>query len=78
MREDPATGSAASTLTCYLALQEAPAKPTTGFVVTQGVEMGRKSDISVEVTKTNDGKAIEKVVLGGTAVKVMEGSLEVE
>jgi predicted PhzF superfamily epimerase YddE/YHI9 len=49
---------------------------TIRFKVTQGVEVGRKSDISVEVTKTSDGKAIEKVVLSGTAVKIMEGSLE--
>ena len=78
MREDPATGSAASALSCYLALQEVQAKQTTKFLLTQGVEMGRKSEIGVEVTKTGDGKAIEKVVLSGTAVKVMEGSLEVE
>jgi PhzF family phenazine biosynthesis protein len=76
MGEDPATGSAASALTCYLALQERPVDRTIRFKVTQGVEMGRKSDISVEVTKTSDGKAIEKVVLSGTAVKIMEGSLE--
>jgi PhzF family phenazine biosynthesis protein len=76
MREDPATGSAASALTCYLALQERPADRTIRFKVTQGVEVGRKSDISVEVTKTSDGKAIDKVVLSGTAVKIMEGSLE--
>jgi PhzF family phenazine biosynthesis protein len=78
MREDPATGSAASALTCYLALQDAPAQQVTRFAVTQGVEMGRKSDISVEVTKTRDGQAIVKVVLSGTAVKVMEGTLEVQ
>jgi PhzF family phenazine biosynthesis protein len=78
MREDPATGSAASALTCYLALQDTPVNQTMRFMVTQGVEMGRKSVIRVEVTKTSDGKAIEKVVLSGTAVKVMEGSLEVE
>jgi PhzF family phenazine biosynthesis protein len=78
MREDPATGSAASALTSYLALQEEPGKRATEFMITQGVEMGRKSDISVEVTKTGDGKAIEKVVLSGKSVKVMEGSLEVK
>lgn len=78
MREDPATGSAASALTCYLALQEESGKQTMKFMVTQGVEMGRKSEIIVEVTKTRDGKAIETVLLSGTAVKVMEGSLEVE
>ena len=78
MREDPATGSAASALTCYLSLQQEPAKQRARFMVTQGVEMGRKSEITVEVTKTSDGMAIEKVELSGTAVKVMEGSLEVQ
>lgn len=49
MREDPATGSAASALTCYLAMQsmgvEKRPEQTMRFLVTQGVEMGRKSEI---------------------------------
>ena len=36
--------------------------------------MGRKSEIGVA---KDDGNAIEKVVLSGTAVKVMEGLIEV-
>lgn len=86
MREDPATGSAASALCCFLALQavgeekkKKGTSQTKRFLVTQGVEMGRKSEIGVEVTvwAGESGWRIEKVVLSGTAVKVMEGSLEV-
>lgn len=78
-REDPGTGSASSALGCYLALQE-PKEAGKGpfkFAFTQGVEMGRKNDIAVEVTRGENGVGIEKVVLGGAAVKVMEGTLEV-
>lgn len=44
--EDPATGSAASTVTGYLSLKP---NQTLKFAVTQGVEMGRRSNIGVEV-----------------------------
>jgi predicted PhzF superfamily epimerase YddE/YHI9 len=37
--------------------------------------MGRKNEISVEVTKDRNGK-IEEVTLSGRAVEVMEGRLE--
>ena len=50
-REDPATGSAASALTSYLALQE-PQQKGAGpfrFALTQGVEMGSPSEIFVEI-----------------------------
>ncbi len=46
--EDPATGSAACTLSSYLALTSQAAEAT--FVLTQGVEMGRKSDIVIETS----------------------------
>jgi PhzF family phenazine biosynthesis protein len=78
--EDPATGSAASALACYLALQE-PREKEKGpfeFAVTQGVEMGRKSDIGLKVVRNEEGSAIESVTLSGTAVTVMEGNLEVD
>jgi PhzF family phenazine biosynthesis protein len=77
MREDPATGSAASALCSYLSLSENPGAMACKYKVTQGVEMGRKSEIGVEVTTKDDRNAIEKVVLSGTAVKVMEGLIEV-
>ncbi|KAJ2965895.1 hypothetical protein NUW58_g10799 [Xylaria curta] len=79
--EDPATGSAASALCAYLTL--AQEKKGTTFQVTQGVEMGRKSIISVETTlEAGDGEEgalkLGQVYLGGTAVVVMQGTLSVD
>jgi PhzF family phenazine biosynthesis protein len=72
-REDPGTGSASSGLACYLASLEG--KGPFKFALVQGVEMGRRNEISIEVAKGEMG--IDKVVLSGAAVKVMEGTLEV-
>lgn len=80
--EDPATGSAASALGAYLTLERE--KRGSRFRVTQGVEMGRKSVISVETTVVHGeaGEAGEAklghVYLGGTAVVVLQGTLRVE
>ncbi|USW56175.1 Putative phenazine biosynthesis PhzF protein [Septoria linicola] len=73
--EDPATGSAACAFACYAAVKRGGSK-ITQFSITQGVEMGRKSDIEVTVTLTSDLKSVEHVELGGSAVKVMEGVVE--
>lgn len=73
--EDPATGSAACALTCYLALKHARSR-FSHFEITQGLEMGRESHIEVTITLKLDLKSVEKVELGGTAVKVMEGVVE--
>ncbi|KAF2201661.1 Diaminopimelate epimerase-like protein [Delitschia confertaspora ATCC 74209] len=74
--EDPATGSAASDLAGYLALQEGKPGQTMKFEITQGLEMGRKSDIGVEVVLGDDGN-IREVYLIGSAVGVMEGRVTV-
>ncbi|KAI2622206.1 Diaminopimelate epimerase-like protein [Hypomontagnella submonticulosa] len=77
--EDPATGSAASALASYLTLKEE--RKGTKFRVTQGVEMGRTSDIRVETTTREvEGGGVELVDLwlGGTAVVVMKGTLTVD
>ncbi|KAK4914942.1 hypothetical protein LTR66_017120, partial [Elasticomyces elasticus] len=73
-REDPATGSAASALCGDLALIEGESQK---FEVVQGVEMGRRSEIGVEVVLDEDRRDVKDLVLSGTAVKVMEGTLEV-
>jgi PhzF family phenazine biosynthesis protein len=70
--EDAATGSAACTLASFLSLTEGDAGRTTQYLITQGVEMVRKSDIFVAV-KLNDGKTIDTVHLSGSAVQTMEG-----
>ncbi|MCJ1420451.1 hypothetical protein MMC32_006808 [Xylographa parallela] len=77
MGEDPATGSAACALTCYLALQHKLPGTTFKYEITQGVDMGRESHISVEVTIDATGAMIEKVVLSGTAVLVTQGTMRI-
>lgn len=72
--EDPATGSAASTLAGYLALKKGPG--LWRFEITQGVEIGRKSEILVIADVGADGQ-IQGIELSGSAVKVMSGELEV-
>ncbi|EXF75882.1 phenazine biosynthesis PhzC/PhzF protein [Colletotrichum fioriniae PJ7] len=75
--EDPATGSAACALTSYLALYEFQEKQFK-FELTQGVEMGRQSEIMVEVQVAAgaDGeRTIDKVLLGGTACEITRGQI---
>ena len=78
--EDPGTGSASAALCCYLSLSEGKekGKGPFGYHLVQGVEMGRKCDIFVDVWRTEDGSAIQSVNLKGTAVKVMEGTVEID
>ncbi|KAL8768428.1 MAG: hypothetical protein Q9209_005334 [Squamulea sp. 1 TL-2023] len=73
--EDPATGSAASALSAYLALQRGTAGSTYSFSIGQGIEMGRHSEIGVKVTLNNRGDGVSDVVLSGSGVLVSEGRL---
>ncbi|KAF2730108.1 Diaminopimelate epimerase-like protein [Polyplosphaeria fusca] len=74
--EDPATGSAASDLAAYLALVEGKPGKALRYAITQGVEMGRRSEIGIEVVLAKDG-GISDLYLEGCAVPVMEGTLTV-
>lgn len=74
--EDPATGSAACSLACYLAHKDGNAGQTHGYEIEQGVEMGRRSLIRVRV-KLDGNRDIKQVFLSGRAVRVMEGKLVV-
>ena len=74
--EDPATGSAATDLAAYLSLVDGRAGQTLRYEVVQGVEMGRKSNIGVEVVLAEESR-IADVYLEGSAVQVMEGRLAV-
>lgn len=78
--EDPATGSAASTLGAFLAIEQYGTKDlsdetgnTFDLELEQGVQMGRKSDISVRVVMKGAGE-IGEIMLSGEAVKVMAGT----
>ncbi|CAJ2511415.1 Uu.00g070400.m01.CDS01 [Anthostomella pinea] len=76
-REDPATGSAASALCSFLSLTERDGPLVRRYAITQGVEMGRQSEISVQVTVNGARTGVEEVLLSGTAVKVMEGKVDI-
>ncbi|KAJ4286112.1 hypothetical protein N0V90_013461 [Kalmusia sp. IMI 367209] len=75
-REDPGTGSASCDLAAYLSLIEEGEKKRK-YHLTQGVEMGRRCDIYVEVVLKEGGKEIEELKMSGAAVEVMEGILNV-
>jgi trans-2,3-dihydro-3-hydroxyanthranilate isomerase len=70
--EDPATGSAAGSLGAYL-VHHHQLKPSEPLLITQGVEMGRPSEIHVEVTTEKD-KLVSKV--SGSAVRIFEGEID--
>lgn len=77
--EDAATGSAACALSAYLALHEY-GEEVCRFEITQGVEMGRQSDIVVDVTVdigAEGARRVQEVLLGGKARQIMRGTIAV-
>ncbi|KAF2828840.1 phenazine biosynthesis protein-like protein phzf family [Ophiobolus disseminans] len=74
--EDPGTGSASAALCCYIAITEKK-RGRVNFHLVQGMEMGRRCDIFVDVDMEKDG-TVQGVELSGVAVGVMEGSLAIE
>ncbi len=71
--EDPATGSAAAALAGFLMAGREPESGTLGWVVEQGVEMGRPSRLHVSCDC--EGGRISAVRVGGRSVLVSEGRL---
>jgi trans-2,3-dihydro-3-hydroxyanthranilate isomerase len=74
--EDPATGSAAAATLALLAAQRPGGDAETSWRVTQGVDMGRPSLILGRTVK-RDG-VVTAVHLGGQAIIVMRGSLDID
>lgn len=73
MYEDAATGSAAGSLGAYL-VRHGRLNPGHTLNILQGEEMGRPSQIEVEVTQSGK-KLVPRV--SGAAVRVFEGTIEV-
>ncbi|MDQ6656564.1 MAG: PhzF family phenazine biosynthesis protein [Verrucomicrobiota bacterium] len=69
--EDPATGSAAAAFAGYLWERSGRAG---NWTITQGVEMGRPSTLHVEMLGT---AKLERVRVGGSAVRVSQGTMRV-
>ncbi len=72
IQEDPATGSAGGSLGAYL-VQHGHLRPLETLKIAQGVEMGRPSEIHVEISSER-GRLTPKV--SGSAVRVFEGEIE--
>jgi len=69
--EDPATGSASAILASQLQSANELHPGTNNVTIHQGVEMGRPSEIGLEVDL--DGEAISAVRVRGTAVNISSG-----
>ena len=74
--EDPATGSAAGALGCYLVWHNIvrPHNGVATIIIEQGIEINRASRIQVEITVGNGGE-ITEVRVGGEAITVIEGEV---
>ena len=70
--EDAATGSAGGSLGAYL-VQHGRLRAGETLRITQGVEMGRPSEIHVEV-RAERGRLVPKV--SGSAVRIFEGHID--
>lgn len=73
--EDPATGAAATGLAGYLVACGRAGEGTHRWLVRQGVEMGRPSDLSVEADVSGGGVTAARV--GGYAVRIATGEMEI-
>ncbi len=74
--EDPATGSAAGPLGAYLAAHGVLPRGQASFVIEQGLEMGRPSQIWVEVARDSTGMPTG-IRVGGRTVPVIRGTIDV-
>ncbi len=75
VREDPATGSAAAAFAGFCASSLSLPDGEHCFVIEQGFEMGRPS--LIELTLTMHGGALATASIGGAAIVVTEGMIEV-
>ncbi|OLP44088.1 PhzF family phenazine biosynthesis protein [Rhizobium oryziradicis] len=71
--EDPATGSASAALVAYLTQLRPEADFSQTMLVEQGVEMGRRSLVTIHAQKR--GGLVETVDISGEAVCVMKGQI---
>jgi trans-2,3-dihydro-3-hydroxyanthranilate isomerase len=73
--EDPATGSASAALGAYLLSLDSRADANAHISIRQGVEMGRPSEIELDVRKSVG--QVESVKVSGRCVPVMAGELTI-
>jgi trans-2,3-dihydro-3-hydroxyanthranilate isomerase len=71
--EDPATGSAAAAFPAVIQRFDQLPEGTSEFVIEQGIEMGRPSEVKLEIEIA--ARRIKRVRIGGYACLVMRGKL---
>ena len=74
--EDPATGGAAAPFGAYAARHGLIDAAGATFTISQGVEMGRPSDIRVEVRRKSDG--VPGIRIGGRCAIVASGEFSLD
>ncbi|MGR9464814.1 PhzF family phenazine biosynthesis protein [Rhizobium leguminosarum] len=74
--EDPATGSASAALGAYLVSLAPKTDMNARITIEQGVEMGRRSVITLDVAKS--GGIVTDVVISGGCVSVMRGEISLQ
>ncbi|CDZ35081.1 Phenazine biosynthesis protein PhzF family [Neorhizobium galegae bv. officinalis] len=75
MMEDPATGSASAALSAFLVTHAPETDAKVHLTIEQGVEMGRRSIIELDVVKA--AGTVTDVTITGRCVPVMRGSIDV-
>ncbi len=75
VNEDPATGSAAAAFAAVTQRFDSPRDGTHKKIIEQGFEMGRPSFIELSMV-VKQGK-LETVRIGGNAIRLMDGELEI-
>ncbi|KKZ64300.1 hypothetical protein GX50_08888 [[Emmonsia] crescens] len=73
--EEAASASGCSALAAYLALQKGGANSRHAYAIEQGVDIGRASQLCVEVRLDEAGTGVSRVTLSAKATFVMEGKL---
>ncbi len=76
IREDPACGSGNGAIAVHLARNLYRDRQTFSYKAEQGLEIHRRAILHLSVERSDEGEALA-VRLGGQAVKVMEGQLEI-
>ena len=75
IEEDPATGSACAALAGFLLSIAESTRNKISVGITQGVEIGRRSQIYATAMKDSNQKITVKI--GGSCVEVIDGVLEI-
>ncbi|EFW16640.1 hypothetical protein D8B26_001369 [Coccidioides posadasii str. Silveira] len=73
--EEAASASGCCALAAHLAMQKGGKNSRHAYAIEQGIEMGRKSQLCIEVRLNEQGSGVSRITLSGRATMVMEGKL---